>query len=91
MNSLSFIPNVDPLKILITPVTMGMSDNETGVHLEIAENKLSEKVMRYRISIDSIEPFQPGGNTSSSQGALTDVAGEGIELLVYDNDCEFWL
>lgn len=69
---------------------MGVSDNETDVHLEIAENKLSEKVMRYRISIASIEPFQPGSNTSLSQGARTDITGEEIELLVYDNDCEFW-
>ena len=69
---------------------MGVSDNETDVHLEIPENKLSEKVMQYRISIASIKPFQPGSNTGSSQGALTDVIGEGTELLVYDNDCEFW-
>ena len=69
---------------------MGVSDNETDVHLEIAENKLSEKMMQYRISIASIKPFQPGSNTSSSQGALTNITGEEIEILIYDNDCEFW-
>ena len=67
---------------------MGVSDGEVNVHLEILDNQLSEKEMKYRISIASIEPFEPGSNRSS-QGALTDIAGEGIELLVYDNDCEF--
>ena len=66
---------------------MGVSDNETGVRLDIPDNLVSEKLMRYSISIASIEPFEPGQN-SSSQGVLTDIAGDGIKLLVYDNDCE---
>ena len=69
---------------------MGVSDSEANVLLEILDNQLSEKEMKYRISIASIEPFEPGSNRSS-QGALTNIAGEGIELLVYDNDCEFRL
>lgn len=74
---------------MITPVTFGVSDSEVDVSLAIADNQLPEKEMRYRISIASIEPFKPGNDTSLSKGALTNVAGVGIELLVYDNDCEF--
>ena len=80
--------NADPSKILITPtITMGVSDSERDVHLEIPDNELPEKLMQYRISIASIEPFEPGSN-HSIQGALTNIVGEGIELKVYDNDCE---
>ncbi len=67
---------------------MGVSDNETGVRLDIPDNLVSEKLMQYGISIASIEPLVPGQN-SSVQGALTEITGDGIKLLVYDNDCEF--
>ena len=41
---------------------MDVSDNETDVHLlEIPDYKLPEKLMKYRISIASIEVFEPGG------------------------------
>ena len=66
---------------------MNVSDSERDVHLEIPDNKLPEKLMQYRISIASIEPFEPDSN-HSIQGALTNIVGEGIELKVYDNDCE---
>ena len=79
--------NADPSKILITPVTVGVPDSERDIHLEIPDNKLPEKLMQYRISIASIEPFEPDSN-HSIQGALTNIVGEGIELKVYDNDCE---
>ena len=69
---------------------MGVSDNETGVRLEIPDNLVSEKVMRYGISIANIEPFEPGKNTSS-QGVHTTIAGDEIKLLVYDNDCKLRL
>ena len=70
---------------------MEVSDSEVDVPLVIAGNQLPEKEMRYRISIASIEPFTPGSDTNSSKGALTTVVGEPIELLIYDNDCEFLL
>ena len=69
---------------------MDVSDNETGVRLEIPDNLVSEKVMRYGVSIANIEPFEPGKNVSS-QGVHTTIAGDGIKLLVYDNDCKLRL
>jgi hypothetical protein len=69
---------------------MDISDNETGVRLDIPDNLVSEKLMQYGISIASVEPLEPGQNSSESvQGALTEITGDGIKLLVYDNDCEF--
>ena len=86
MISISSYLRIDPSKILIAPVIMGVSDNETGVRLEIPDNLVSEKVMRYGISIANIEAFEPGKNTSS-QGVHTRIVGDGIKLLiVYDND-----
>ena len=71
----------------MSTVTSVSSDNEVSVPLQIVDNQISEKHMRFRISIVSIEPFEAGNNMGSSEGALTS-GGEAIQLIVYDNDCE---
>ena len=90
LHELSHTRNVDPSDIILnTAVTFDESDDILNItSVEIPKDLLSEKRKQFRISIASIEPSKMGSNAGSSEGALTSISGEAIELVVYDNDCE---
>ena len=78
--------------ILNTTFTFGESDaicTIMNASLTILNDFLSQKRRHYNISIENIYVLDGNANSDGDLGALAMISGEAIELIIYDNDCEF--
>ena len=80
--------------ILNTTFTFGDPESDAmytimNASLTILNDFLSQKRRHYNISIENIDVLDGNASSDGDLGALTMTSGEAIELIIYDNDCEF--